>query len=439
MSINGQKGDSFAPLELTEAQHQHCQDLTFQLLGRTLHSYDERNSYRDSNTGLPRHHASLDNRRWRRLKTQANASLYAERSSGSWRDLAFADDNMGNPCVLLAAGTIDSTLDEVMFGLAAPDFAAMRVRSEVLANQSVDGAVLAQLAGPTEADPFQFMGVLWLVGEQSWPLNIVVRPRDFVIVFATGVITRSNGERIGYEVVQSIDLPQCPELLKPMIRGKLMHGAIYKEQQVGTVDVYIQMYAETHGRILDKIVATAMWESALGFWRAPRLSELKKLQWWKEQASSNGCNTEATQCNSCLKKSRASSWRRSAHLSAHNTCILCTTPVCSSCRVKRTLKMPSEHSGKLLDIHVVVCPACMRFVLELSPSAIAMQNHKQRQEADEGSRRSSRRVTLESVLDQPATTSLGSVRKYPSISKMVKLVAGSDTSDSERRKTYPLH
>ncbi|RLN47750.1 hypothetical protein BBJ29_002027 [Phytophthora kernoviae] len=129
-----------------------------------------------------------------------------------------------------------------MFGLETPDFTATQLRSETLAKQPLDGAVLAQFAGPTQADPFQFMGVTWMVGEQSWPLCLIVNPRDFVFASATGIINRVHGERIGYEVVQSIDLPQCLPLPNPMVRGKLMYGSIYKQRDDGTVDAYIQMF-----------------------------------------------------------------------------------------------------------------------------------------------------------------------------------------------------
>ncbi|KAG6945592.1 hypothetical protein JG688_00016481 [Phytophthora aleatoria] len=219
LTLDGQREVPFAPLNLTLDQQQHCQDLSFRLLDRTLRSYDERDASRDAITGSPRHHANLDSTRWKQLRTQTNASLLSE-----------------------PVGAIESNLSEVMFGLETPDFLAMQVRSETLGKQPLDGAVLAQLAGPTETDPLQFMGITWMVGEQSWPLNMVVRPRDFIIVTATGVVSRPNGERIGYEVVQSIDLPQCPELPKPMLRGKLMYGAIYRQFEKGAVDVYIQMY-----------------------------------------------------------------------------------------------------------------------------------------------------------------------------------------------------
>ncbi|EGZ23554.1 hypothetical protein PHYSODRAFT_482546, partial [Phytophthora sojae] len=268
----------FGPLGLTDEQRQHCKDLAFQLLDRTLRSYDEQDASKDLHTGSARHHRNLDRAHWKQLRTRANASLYCERKLHS----SLPGDHPDNGCVLLAVGTIQSSLDEVMFGLETPDFLALQVRSAVLGKQPVDGATLAQLSGPTETDPFHFMGIMWMVGKQSWPLSAVVRPRDFVYVSATGVVIRANGERLGYEVIQSVDLPQCSPLPAPMVRGKLMHGAIYRQLENGSVDVYIKMHMGSHGRILNRLVVAAMWESTLGFWRAPQLSEMKKLQWCME-------------------------------------------------------------------------------------------------------------------------------------------------------------
>ncbi|RLN68827.1 hypothetical protein BBJ28_00002708, partial [Nothophytophthora sp. Chile5] len=64
---DGDSHSPFAPLQLTFDEQKHCQDLSIQLLDRTLHSYDERLAGHE-----PRHHASLDSARWKLQKTQAN-------------------------------------------------------------------------------------------------------------------------------------------------------------------------------------------------------------------------------------------------------------------------------------------------------------------------------------------------------------------------------
>ncbi|KAG3152537.1 hypothetical protein PI126_g10467 [Phytophthora idaei] len=334
LTLDGQREVPFNPLNLTLDQQQHCQDLSYQLLDRTLRSYDERDASRDAITGSPRHHANLDSTRWKQLRTQTNASLYSERTRATCtpRDLHLPGDNWDNPCVLLAVGSIESNLSEVMFGLETPDFLAMQVRSETL------------------------------------------------------------------------------------------------------VDVYIQMYVEPQGRLMDKLVIAAMWESTLGFWNAPQVSETKKLQWCiesksvkrREQASAlaHSDTVESSACENCLKKRSMLSRRRSTHLNDDNICALCATPLCSSCRVRKTLKLPGEDRAKLLDVEVAVCQACILFAQKQCPATIATHNQKQRQAVSERSRSASWRLTQESMWDQPTFSPLGSAIRYPSISMsdLVKLI-----------------
>ncbi|KAG6612299.1 uncharacterized protein IUM83_10731 [Phytophthora cinnamomi] len=265
----------FDALELTDEEEQDCYDRAFRLLSRTLRSYDERDEGRPE---TPLHHAQLDSARWKLLKTQANASLYVEQDSSTQRDDAVLGADWENPVAILAAGTIPGELDEVMLGLKALDANSIRSRTEMLTNHIADSAVLAELLGPTEVDPFRFLGVTWLLYEQSWPLKSVVRPRDLLTLTSTGTMTRENGDRIGYEVVQPATFSQCPPLPGTAERGKVMYAAIFKQQEPGVVDVYVTTYVETQGAILDKVVVGITWKAMLRFWDAPQLAEMKKLQ-----------------------------------------------------------------------------------------------------------------------------------------------------------------
>ncbi|KAI9920283.1 hypothetical protein PsorP6_015935 [Peronosclerospora sorghi] len=98
------------------------------------------------------------------------------------------------------------------------------VRAASTVYHDIRGATLATIAGPTELDPFQSLSLMWIVGEPSWPLNLLVRPRDFMSLSATGIITRGNGDRIGYDLLQPAQLPQRARLPNRRARGKLIHG-----------------------------------------------------------------------------------------------------------------------------------------------------------------------------------------------------------------------
>ncbi|OWZ21204.1 hypothetical protein PHMEG_0004274 [Phytophthora megakarya] len=166
-----------------------------------------------------------------------------------------------------------------MLGIETPDSTSFRTRTELFTKQPVDCAVLTELLGPTEGDPFQFLGVTWMLYEHNWPLKAMVKPRDFVTLIATGTMTRACGDRIGYEVVQPARLSQCPPLPGAIVRGKVMYAAIFKQQEPGVVDIFVHTYVETQGVLMDKLVVTVTWKATIGFWDAPQLAEMKKLQW----------------------------------------------------------------------------------------------------------------------------------------------------------------
>ncbi|KAG7383964.1 hypothetical protein PHYBOEH_009718 [Phytophthora boehmeriae] len=378
----------FRDVELTPEDEQRCHDRAFQLIDRTLRSYDERDGQGET---IPRHHSILDNARWKLLKTNADASLYVERDSRSRRDLKLLGSDWEHPVVVMMAGTIRADLDEVMLGMSTPDFASLKVRTEALAKQPVDGAVLVDLMQPTEDDPFQAMAIQWTVLEPKWPVKAVVHPRDFVTLSSTGIMTRDNGDRIGYEVVLPADLRQCPPLAKPFVRGKFMHAAIFKQQEPGVVDVYVHAFVETQNFILDKISVSMTWKSTIGV--ATQLAEMKKLQWCiahctsrRQQQQMAPSNSKA--CRKCFEK-RVTSHRRSESSVEKHTCALCGSPTCSSCLEERTLKISDERSIKLKERRVFVCRDCMTFVRQQRPADIAREMLTQTQEQKEAEQSSS--------------------------------------------------
>ncbi|GMF27763.1 unnamed protein product [Phytophthora lilii] len=367
----------FPPLQLTVEEQQHCHDLSLQLLERTLHSYDERLA------GItPRHHANLDSARWKLQKTQENASLYSERVRHVRTDLHLPEDNWDDPNVLMMVGTIPASLDEVMFGMAIPTFEALRVRVSSLGNQEIGGAMLARLVGPTDEKPFQNLSIMYMVSRLPWLVSKVVKPRDFLLLSASGIITTAEGERIGYDLLQPAPLPQCPPLPKPMIRGKFMLGSLYRQKEDGTVDVYIQQYVEALGNIFDSFVINTTWQALLGFFRSPMLSEHKKLQWCianmksaRRRGLANELSGYSMSCSLCSVAFGRNARRRS---SDQRSCVLCLAPVCSNCREERVFKVLERHPRKqrmaIRKKQVHVCRPCLEFVQRQKPTDIARYN-----------------------------------------------------------------
>ncbi|KAI9910797.1 hypothetical protein PsorP6_010694 [Peronosclerospora sorghi] len=368
----------FPVLNLTVDQEQTCHDQSYQLLDRALRSYDERDGNEDNGRPtVPRHHSKLESTRWKRLKSQHNASLYVERSSSIRRDDNILGGDWKNPRVLLAVGTIEGALEEVMLGVETPIIAALRERErkELLAMNPVDVAVLAELAGPTEADPFQYMGIQWMAFKHSWPLKTVSSPRDFLTLTSIGTMKRANGAMIGYLVVQPAKLAQFPPM-PDSLRTNLMHAAIFKQKDPGLVDVFVQTYIETQSALLDKVVIHATWKSIMGLWNAPYLAQMKKMQWclanYEAQARYLQRQTSLIRkgvCKQCYERRKMQGNNPKDIFS----CVLCGSLTCIKCRVEQTLEMIDEQKRKITAQNVVVCRACMVFVQRMRPEDIIRQ------------------------------------------------------------------
>jgi hypothetical protein len=356
------RGGPFQTLVLTADEQQSCHDRAFALLDRTLRSYDERDGQTEgSRLTAPLHHSNLDSARWKLLKTTADASIYAGRAGGAHLDHNLLGGDWQNPVVLLMAGTIRGDLDDVMLGIETPDTCSYRTRMELYTKQPLDGAVLSELQGPSDADPFRFLGVTWMMYEYNWPLKTLIRPRDFVTLISTGIMTRANGDRVGYEVVLPARLSKCPPLPGAVVRGTVMYAAIFKQQEPGVVDTFVRTYVEAQGSFLDKVVVSMTWKATICFWDAPQLAEMKKLQWCIANARSQRQTEQARAsspassiCWRCYDTRRMMK-RISAGTLGGDVCVLCSLPTCSKCTVQKTLKVIAESTGGLKDRVVLVC------------------------------------------------------------------------------------
>ncbi|KAI9910710.1 hypothetical protein PsorP6_010690 [Peronosclerospora sorghi] len=223
----------FPVLNLTVDQEQTCRDRSFQLLDRALRSYDERDGNGDSGRlTVPRHHSKLESTRWKQLKSKKHASLYIERKNSIHRDDNIVGGDWKNPMIFLTVGTIKAVLEEVMLGIETPIVSILREleRKELFYMQPSAYAVLAEFAGPTEANPFQYMGIHWMALEHNWPLKAISPSRDFVILTSIGTMKRANGDMIGYLVVQPAKLAQFPPVPNSE-RTNVMHAAIFKQKE----------------------------------------------------------------------------------------------------------------------------------------------------------------------------------------------------------------
>ncbi|KAF1784184.1 hypothetical protein GQ600_1570 [Phytophthora cactorum] len=112
-------------LELSAEDREHCQDVTTQLLDRTLFECEEL----DLDTTNSNCHARLDNKRWKKLQSHPSVTLYADRRpNAAWLPVMHRED-WEHPISVMAVGEMNCSVDDVLLALMTPDVATQRMRS----------------------------------------------------------------------------------------------------------------------------------------------------------------------------------------------------------------------------------------------------------------------------------------------------------------------
>ncbi|CAH0515077.1 unnamed protein product [Peronospora belbahrii] len=305
----------------------------------------------------PRHHANLDSARWKLQKTHQHASLYSERIRRVRTDLYLPGDNWQDPKVLMMSGTIQSPLDDVMLGMAIPTFEALKIRMSTLGNRETGGVCLRNLLDRRTRNRYRIHLVFCLVSRLPWLVSKVVKPRDFLLLSTSGIITTADGERIGYDLLQPAPLPQY-----------------------GNVDMYVQQYVEALGSVIESFVINHTWQAFFGFLSSPLLFEHKRLRWCIANTSNARrrwlANTgDSMSCVLCSVAFDRAVYSRG---NDQQSCVLCLASVCSHCREERVFKVlerqPKKKHMSITKRQVHVCRPCLEFVRRHKPADIARHN-----------------------------------------------------------------
>uniref|UniRef100_K3WRW4 FYVE-type domain-containing protein n=1 Tax=Globisporangium ultimum (strain ATCC 200006 / CBS 805.95 / DAOM BR144) TaxID=431595 RepID=K3WRW4_GLOUD len=278
---------------------------------------------------------------------------------------------------LLMLGSIVGSLDDVMYGASTFDAPSMLLKTTYTHDELIDGEILNQIQGPTPEEPFTFLGIKWIVKGNHSGIASVVRPRDLVILESTGIETRWNGERYGYHLMHSVDLPEYgPLKRKSVLRGRVSSCVVYRELANGTVDVYMKANFEPNGNVGESVAILSAANGLSYCWRSVVCAQNKKLSWMLEtkenwttgggQPRSTTASIRATDTSNGKKKSKdkhacCSVCRKSANAFRHmSSCQLCQFPMCSRCRVTKKLSCVGETWRKeILQQDVTLCKSCV--------------------------------------------------------------------------------
>uniref|UniRef100_H3GZN7 START domain-containing protein n=1 Tax=Phytophthora ramorum TaxID=164328 RepID=H3GZN7_PHYRM len=183
----------------------------------------------------------VDKHRWQHVKSKDNLHVYTERNRKvlsragmTLKDSLSATQQLRpsstvlNPPVVLSVGTFSGELDDLMYGVVNPTLDDMRIKASYVHGFG-SAAALCSVLEPTKKDPFRSIVIKWIAVDMPLQSTNLVKSRDFVFIEATGTTYLSNGDRIGYHLLHSIEFPQTKPLPNK-IRGNLSMFGCFKRK-----------------------------------------------------------------------------------------------------------------------------------------------------------------------------------------------------------------
>ncbi|KAF1789097.1 Zinc finger, FYVE/PHD-type [Phytophthora cactorum] len=309
--------------ELSEEDQLKFQEMAMQLLDRTLRDLDEHDVE-------PRPHDKQDPRLWKKIHHKDHFTTYTRCDDAPEATYVAADGGRSTT----SRPSKDCPLSELMYGVFMGNSQAMALKSAVVDKNIGNRAILKQLMGPTEEDPFRGLKCVRLEASPEAPALYDVATR--ASLSATRCTTRST--------------TRPSDGLR---RTRIVIGSIYRERPNGTV------------------------------WTVPDFAYAKKLRWCIDhRVHSNSVKAFhaklAKRCASCDKSVANKIWQSRA---AHRVCNLCKAPLCSSCRVKKDLYEIDPYF-RARKFPIRICPPCREFIKQLDAKEVQRQEMLRPQRPD---------------------------------------------------------
>ncbi|KAG7384997.1 Transmembrane protein 19 [Phytophthora pseudosyringae] len=383
MSSRSVASSTLPRMRFAKEDVQHYREISDACLAEVLDKYEEY-AYRGKRR--------IDTQRWKTVKSRENVVVYRERSTSD-ADLSKSDQSLSSssssssgvayrarhdpsaavatvrgatvsgPGAALAAGTkipvmictatMPGTLEDAMCGSYVDDAASFRRRSAYEHDLADDIGMLAVFDRPSVKDPFQFLGLTWIL--RSFPgLGAVVKRRDFLLLQRSGLSRTSRGELIGFSITQSVPHRDLPELSQyDVIRAKMSMCTIYRQLE-GHVDVFVQIVMQPGGRALNYFMTQETATSIMSVGKPMDVAQKKKLFWlMRKNALEAPIGSPSGRSDSSLSPSssmhrrlekqesdRCASCQRSLtriFSTAGSFCQICHKRVCAKCSVTKKL------------------------------------------------------------------------------------------------------
>ncbi|KAG2759365.1 hypothetical protein PC129_g17603 [Phytophthora cactorum] len=330
-----------------------------------------------------------DAHEWKLVKRYNGLRVYKCKMQPEFQPSLSQENALARAPTAVCIGTIDGSLEDVLYGLHTKTRREMHVTNAFLNRGHLECAVLSVIEHGSDRDPFKQLALKWILAQNFGDVKSG-NYHDVCTIESTGTGVDGRGESFGYRLIKSVDLTEYPQLStsNDVVRARMTMCCIFRQDANSrTVRVYskgmLDMGEEAPSFVPNSDATCTM---MLSIASATEIAEAKRLTLLAlQRAEYSACRsqrtcepedssreTEATvtsplpaetfdlhdsflqkmpsdPCSVCGKKPTMSKFVRASHRS----CGVCKQPVCHKCHVKRRLFARSD------AIVVACCKICI--------------------------------------------------------------------------------
>ncbi|KAG6612460.1 Zinc finger, RING/FYVE/PHD-type [Phytophthora cinnamomi] len=270
------------------------------------------------------------------VSTNTNSSSSDAGSFTLSDDSVLAKVKPSHSPLIVATGQIDGTIEDVAFGALANTKSSWLVRTSYVHNDHFfQRRVLATLQAPSEEDPFRAMTVKW--GAANY--GTLTTNRDLLYVESMGMAFDSDGERIFYYIIHSVELEDFPqlELNHGLVRINLSVAYVVRQITPDTVELFARGFADARGDMMEGYAVMLLANNVLSCAGIVECSNLKKLSYLmalRRRSDASGIES-SSKCGVCSK----SLSKLGTLLQSSSGCPVCRRVTCSKCSVQKKISV----------------------------------------------------------------------------------------------------
>ncbi|GMF39058.1 unnamed protein product [Phytophthora fragariaefolia] len=268
--------------------------------------------------------------------------------------------------LVVATGSIEGTIEDVAFGAVANTKHRWLVRNSYVHNDEFDDRkLLATLQAPDEEDPIRSIVLKWATAS----FGPFMTRRDFFYLESMGMALDSDGERVFYNLIHSIEMDECPPLNHShnIIRAQASMCYIVRQLNDDSVELFTRGFVEPHGEMMESHGIALLAQNVSSCASVINCSNMKKLSWLmarRRHSDSSGI-ASSSDCGVCHKSLKS----LGSLLQTHSGCPICRRVTCSKCSVQK--KLTIDTSKDVTQKNFTFCLSCVLEAKQLSAWEVA--------------------------------------------------------------------